>query len=128
MSKGVRMHRAGGGEGWGCACCRVVSQARRCERGGRSTWPAQGWWGWRRLTYERSKEKGEGLSKEAGLLQVKGRRPMPGKSEGVGTCHVKCKGKRSGSREEWGREQVCHGGLKGGHRNLMSKGVEGHRK
>ena len=41
----------------------------------------------------------QGLSKEAGLLQVKGRRQVRGKSDGLGTCPVKCKGKRSGS---WG--------------------------
>ena len=90
------------------ACRRVVSQACRSERGGRSSWPAQGWWGWRRLTYERFKERGvsQGLSKEAGLLQVKGRRPVPGKSEGVDTCHVKCKRKRSGS---WERSRCVMG-------------------
>ena len=35
--KGGRMHRAGGGEGWGCACLRGMNQARRSERGGRSS-------------------------------------------------------------------------------------------
>ena len=35
---------------------------------------------------------------------------------------MKCKGKRFSSRGEWDRGQVCPGGLKGGHRTLMSKG------